>query len=196
MYDANALDNAELVTEGVIPDDLLDELAAEPSSGPWPVGWYRAQVIEGYATRGGKQNITSNVISNNGDSLNLILCFTVTNSKGETRNLNTMLNYRPEDFTAERMDIIKAAREEFKGVKVWPGAAKGLQASSLSIARVGQLKKAVGFSTRLVHGKIDPSQYFGQSIDVHLTQKANDKGQTFNNINEFAPAGTKAGQKG
>jgi len=195
MFDPNSTTNVGLVSEGVIPDDLLDELAKEPAAGVWPVGWYKATIVEGYASRKGNQFTTSNFLSKAGTSWNFRLCLAVTDAKGELRNIQGSFNYRTEDFTPERMAAIKDAREEFKGVKEWPGTAKDLQRSSLAIASIGQLKKAVGFSIRtLDNGTIDPTPFFNQAVDVRLGHRTQENGQVFNEPTDFAPAGTKVGK--
>lgn len=190
MFDMNS--TAALPSEGAINDELFQELASEPAQGAWPVGWYKGQIIEGYATRKGTQFRTEDSVSKDGQSRNLFLCVAATNAKGETRNIQTLFNYRAFDFTAERMQAVKEAREEFKGVKTWPGAAKDLQRSSLAIAALGQLRKAVGSVFELTDVGVSPLPFIGKPVDVRLGHKPNDKGVVYNEITDFAASGTGA----
>ena len=189
-YDPNSTATMGLVSEGVIPD--LSDLAEEPSQGAWPNGWYSAQIVEGYSTRKGTQFQTEDILAKNGESRNLRLCFVVTNAKGETRNIQEQYNYRPEDFTPERISAVKEARAEFKGVQgKWPGGAADLQRSSLALAKIGAIQKAIGFSLKSTEVGLDASIFTGQSIDVRLT--VDEKG--YNQIKEVAKAGTKVSSK-
>src|SRR5215471_20403939 len=62
------------LTAESLPD--LGDYADEPG-GPLPRGWYQADAIEGYATRSGKEKFTEDVLSNDGASRNLRVCFAV-----------------------------------------------------------------------------------------------------------------------
>jgi len=175
----------ELHTEDV---PSLEEFATEPG-GAWPNGWYTAEIIEGYATQRGKVFATEDTLSQKGDSRNMRLCFRVNNASS-SRTMQENFNYRASDFTPERLSFIKQAREEYKNVKGrWsdPDA----QRSSLAIATLGQLQKAVGQGfKRNSEGNLLPAALVGKKVDVRLS--TDDKG--YNVINAFAPAGTKAGR--
>jgi hypothetical protein len=177
------------ITAGNISEGSVDLSAfAQPSEGAWPSGWYKATIIESYVTKKGHQFITQDVLSKNGDSRNLRLCFAVTNGK-ETRNIQQGLNYRVEDFSADRLAAISEARAQYKGLQgKWPGAASDLQRSSLALAKLGQLQKAIGFPFKIANAKIDSSPLIGQAVDVHLRIDENG----FNKISKFARAGSKA----
>src|SRR4051812_21561578 len=113
----------EATTPSLTDDGLAAEVLpsltdmAEEVGGPLPRGWYKAEVIEGYSTRKGTQFITGDAVSKRGDSRNLTICLKLTPQKGEPRNTFTRLNYRPADFTPERIAFIKEMRDEMKGVK-------------------------------------------------------------------------------
>lgn len=176
--------NDDLAAEEV--PSLLD-LADDVSQGAWPNGWYKAQVIEGYQTKKGKQFLTEDAPSKQGDSRNLTLAITVTNVKGEERNIQDSTNYRITDFTPERISFVKEARTEYKGVKGrWPNA--DVQRSSLALASLGAIERA--FASRFRHspnGALVTAYFIGQKVDVRL--KTNEKG--FNEVAEYAPFGTK-----
>ena len=169
----------------------LTDFAEEPG-GAWPAGWYRAEIIEGYATqKSGKVFATEDTVSAKGDSRNLRLCFRVTNTRGDERTMQESFNYRPSDFTAERLSFIKEARAEYKDVKGrWSDA--DAQRSSLAIAKIGQLQKAVAFpQLKIVNGGVAAGIFTGQKLDLRLTIDENG----YNVANAFAPAGSKTGNR-
>lgn len=160
---------------------------AEDSGGAWPKGWYKAEIIEGYSTPKGKQFFTENNTSKNGDSINMRLCFRVTNAKGDQRNIQEQFNFRPTDFTPDRLTFIKEVRQEYKGVRGrW--ADSDAQRSSLAIAKIATIEKALTFSLRDRHGNTQPARAVGHSLDVRLG--INEEG--YNEITGFDVAGAKA----
>lgn len=103
-------DEAVSLTGGLAEERVVDlSDFAEAPGGALPRGWYAADIIEGYATRRGKQFVTGDTVSQNGDSRNLRLCIKVSTAT-EPHNLQEVLNYRPSDFTPERLAFIKEAR--------------------------------------------------------------------------------------
>lgn len=175
-----------------MPD--LDDLAQEPSQGAWPAGWYKAEVLEGFATSRGNQVFTGDAVSQKGDSHNITIALKV--FKGEdTRNMRASFNYRVDDFDAQVIEGVKEARKEYAGVKgKWPGDASDLQRSSLALAKIGQFQKAIGFKfKRNSEGALVPGVFVGQVLDVRL--RTNEDG--FNEIVEYAKAGerTSGGQR-
>lgn len=158
---------------------------AEESGGAWPDGWYKAEIIEGYATAKGKVFTTSDGASQKGDSRNLRLCFKVTNSSGQERTMQESFNYRPSDFSPERLDFIKQARLEYANVKRW--ADTDAQRTSLAIAKLGAIEKALGFTLRTKDGGMVPDRAVGQKVDIRLT--VDEDG--YNKVSKFDKAGTK-----
>jgi hypothetical protein len=189
-FDMTTTDNTTLVPEGFVPD--LSELAEEPSQGAWPTGWYAATIVEGYATRKGTQFVTEDFLSGKGDSRNLRICVQIRNAKGETRNMNQLYNYRFDDLSLERISAIQEARQEFKGVQgKWPGGASDLQRSSLALAKLGAIQKAVGFKLNKTSVGVSVLTLIDQSVDVRLVIDENG----YNEIKEIAKAGLKVGRK-
>jgi hypothetical protein len=189
---APATENERIDIGGNAPEEMpsLADFFEEPSGGAWPKGWYGATVIEGYATGSGKVWSTEDTQSRGGDSRNLRICFNVNGgAKLGTRNTFASLNYRPADFTAERLAAIKAAREQFKGERgAWPGHTD-IQRSSLAIAQFAQLENALGFRIKLhPNGYTLPLTLVGQAMDVRFTIDERE----FNSINAFGKAGSKA----
>lgn len=184
--------NAEVtldLNEGLEAEDILglEEMAEEPS-GAWPKGWYAAEVIEGFQTKKGKVIQTADDISKKGDSRNLTLCLKVKNGKDE-RTLIASTNYRTSDFGPERIAFVKEARKENAGVRgAWQD--RDAQRSSLALASIGGLTKAMGFAPKLTPaGSLVAGIYVGQLVDVYLG--TDEKG--FNEARNFAPFGTKTG---
>jgi hypothetical protein len=175
MTDLNNLVE-ELNTEVV---DLTDFMEESTGGGAWPKGWYVAEIIEGYATRKGKQFVSEDTPSKDGSSRNLRLCIKVGDGKTE-RTMNMGFNYRTSDFTAERLEHIKELRKEFAEVKSWPD--KDAQRSSLAVAKLAQLQKAIGFPF-----KNSAVPYIGQRVDVYL--KVTPEG--FNEVSGVAAFGSK-----
>lgn len=179
------------VAEGLSNESVsLVDFAEEPG-GAWSNGWYKAKTIEGFATaKSNKQYNTEDSVSGKGDSRNLRICLTVTRANGDERTLQDTLNYRSGDFTSERLAYIKQAREDNKGERHWND--KDAQRSSLAIASIGQLQKALGFEQlKLANGGIVAGAFIGQDLDVRLGADENG----FNVVTAFAPAGTKTGGK-
>jgi hypothetical protein len=168
----------------------LVDFAGEPG-GAWDKGWYRAEVIEGYATGKGTTFLTKDELSKGGDSRNVTFCFRVFNKAGQERTIFDQQNYRVTDFTPERLAQIKEGREANRGVKgKWTqGYQPGdLQRSSLAIATLGQFEKALGFRfKRGPNGALLPGVFIGQKVDVYLG--INKEG--YNDITEYAAAGSK-----
>lgn len=184
-----AIANAEVtldLSEDLVSETIegLEDFAEEPQ-GAWKNGWYPAVILEGFQTRKGKTIETGDSVSQKGDSRNLKLCIKVANGKDE-RTLITSFNYRTSDFTPERLAFIKEARAENKGVKgKWSDS--DAQRSSLALASLGGLAKAVGFSPKLApQGGLIAGIYVGQAVDVYLG--VDDKG--YNEVRNFAKSGT------
>jgi hypothetical protein len=175
------------VTDGLASESVsLADFAEEPG-GAWPTGWYKAEVVEGFATaKSGKQYSTEDAVSSKGDSRNLRLCVKVSKSDGSERTMQETFNYRASDFTAERLAFVKEARAEYKDVRGrW--ADSDVQRSSLAIAKIGQFQKAIGFTQlKLANGGIAAGVFVGQALDVRVSVDENG----YNVITAFAPAGS------
>jgi hypothetical protein len=187
--------NTEFVEqpEVSLTDDLaqervldLNDMAEEPG-GPLAPGWYKATVIEGYGTRSGKQFTTTDEPSKDGASRNTRLCLSIQPVKGDPRNLQTSQNYRPSDFTPERIAHVKQLRVDFGGVQGrWPDTDG--QRSSLALAKVGQIGKATKRGVPLsASNQVVPSKYIGAELDVRIIIDQNN----YNDIKEYAEAGSK-----
>lgn len=189
MSDINSMEVSELE----LPS--LTDVAQEPSSGAWPEGWYRAKVVEGYATRNGTQFTSGDTVSKNGDSRNLLLCFIAVNAAKEERQIFNRWNYKAGDFDRERilkvLELRKTAVAEKWGNK-WPEEVKAFQATSLSLGRLGQIERAVGFKFKLTEAKtIDVRPFIGQEMDLHF--RINESG--YNEVSEVAKAGERTSGK-
>src|SRR5215467_10438073 len=135
--EAVRIGTAGLSSESV---DLSD--FAERVGGSWPAGWYSATIIPGFASSKGRQILTEDSLSKNGDSHNLRVCFTLTHPDLGTTTKFESFNYRVTDFTPDKLAQIKDLREQFKGVRgAWPGQSDA-QRTSLAIASLGQFTKA------------------------------------------------------
>lgn len=180
------IDQPNLISEEL---PSLSEFAEE-AGGAWPVGWYKAMVIDGYATRKGTVFTTEDTPSRDGQSRNMRLCLNVTGAAG-TRNTFDTFNYRISDFTPARLEQIKELRQQFKGTRgAWPGQADA-QRTSLAIANLGQLEKALGFRfKRHPEGYLVPGTFVGQKLDIRLG--VDDKG--YNEVTAYAAAGSRTGK--
>lgn len=179
------------LTDGLVVEELpsLADFAEEPG-GALPRGWYAAEIIEGYASRKGNQFETKDDVSKNGSSRNLTLCLRISPKNGEPKNMQERVNYRPSDLTPERLAFIKEVREEYKGVKgKWSDA--DAQRSSLAIAALGQIEKALGVRfKRTADGAIVPGSLIGKKLDVRLG--IDDNG--YNEVTAHAPLGAFTGK--
>jgi hypothetical protein len=212
----NQLNQAAAAVTGLAPETApsgvdLDEFAKPTEGeGAWAKGWYRATIIPGYSTGRGKVMESSDVLSQTAGSRNLFLCFAVngevyvpsdpdpskrklTKGPGGVRNIRNTYNYKPADLSEEGMAIVKNARANYKGKQgAWGEQgteASRLQASSLSLGRLGQLQKAVGFKVPFSKEaqRHDVRPFLNQLVDVHLG--IDKKG--FSEITDVAKAGDK-----
>lgn len=185
---------------------LSDLATPEEGAGAWAKGWYRATVLDGYSTGRGKVMQTSDVVAKDPASRNLFICLAVngdafvpsdadpskrklTKGPGGIRNIRVTYNYRPGDF--DRIAEVKHARELYKSVQgAWPN--KDIQAASLSLGRLGQLEKAVGFKIPFANGRLNPQPFVGQQLDVRLTITEETEKQRggFSEVAAVAPSGS------
>lgn len=196
--DTERIDQVGLAAEEM---PSLAEFAEEPG-GAWPKGWYSAEVIEGYATPKGTQFTTGDSLSKNGTSRNLTICLRVDSGKGssdgegravgagQTRNTFEQVNYRADDFTPDKMAMVAELRRENKGVRgAWPGQADA-QRTSLALAKLGQIEKAMGATFKRTPQGLTAAHFVGRKVDVRFG--VDEKG--YNEVTAFAPAGTRAKQ--
>lgn len=157
---------------------------AESASNALPNGWYPVEVLEGYQSRSGFDHVTTVVPSQNGESLNLRVCFKVTVKPGEFRMLNTQINYRLSDFSPEIAEIVQRLREEFRGQQgAWPEEFKKYQAASLTINKLGQLSEASGVElTTDDNGKILTGELIGKKFFGYV----NINKEGYNDIGRFS----------
>lgn len=190
---------------GLAPEEapsLSDIAAPEEGAGAWPKGWFRATVLPGYTTGKGNVMETQDKLARDPASRNLFLCLavagdvfipsdpdpakrTLSKGPGGVRNIRATFNYAPNDMTAARLALIKEAREHYKAVQgAWPD--KSIQASSLSLGRLGQLEKAAGFKLPFSGGRFATQPFVGVHFDVRLV--IDDKG--FSEVAAIAPSGS------
>lgn len=179
---------------------LSDIASPDEGQGAWPKGWYKARSIEGFATGKGTQFVTGDVFSKDRNSRNIVICFNVkgdvfvpsstnpserklsTGPSGD-RNLFYRMNYRPEAVNAQTVAAIKEAYTRFKKVNAFPS--KEMQAVALSLGRIGQLEKALGYKLPFRDGHYDPTVATGHDWDIRLD--IDEKG--FNTIEAVAASG-------
>src|SRR5216684_865203 len=154
------------VTDGLSGEAVDLRSMAEEPGGAWTPGWYKAEVVEGFSTaKSGKVYTTEDAVSSKGDSRNLRICVRVARPDGQERTMQETFNYRPSDFTSERITFVKEARVEFKDIRSWPD--KDAQRSSLAIAKIGQFQKAIDV------GSLKPFEFVGKRLDVRLSTDDN-----------------------
>lgn len=179
---------------------LSDLALPDESQGAWPRGWYRAKCLPGYATGKGTQFETASTRSKDGASLNLVICFAVkgdsyvptsadpaqrklTKGPGADRNLFYRMNYRPDHVSAEVVANVKEAIKHYGSINKLPN--KELQSIALSLGRIGQFEKALGFKLPFTNGAYQPSVAVGHDFDIRLD--IDEKG--FNTIEAVAQSG-------
>lgn len=199
------MNDYESQATGLAPEgapSLADIATPDEGRGAWERGWYRAKILDGYTTGKGTVFETKDVTAKDPSSRNLFICFAVngdvfvpsspdpakrklSKGPGGTRNIRSTYNYRPSDLSTERVAAVKAAREHYKGVHgAWPD--KAIQASSLSLGRLGQLETAVGFRLPFADGRFNPQPFIGQDVEVRLTITE----EGFSDVAAVAKAGT------
>lgn len=170
MSISDTMDNLHQVP--VDPSSLNLSEFAEKSTGAWPKGWYPAELIPGF-DKGGHQFVTETNVSSKGDSFNVMICFRVAKEAGSTeiRTDFTQLNYRPTDFTPDRMQVVRNMREAFSQVTgKWPGGpdVTDVQRSSLALGKIGQFQSASGAPiTFLDGGAINVAPFIGRKLFVY-----------------------------
>lgn len=159
--------SSTLTREGFTTINLAD--MAEKPSGAWPRGWYPSEIIEGY-TAGAHQFLSGSTVSKAGDSYNFRICFRVSGPEGIIRTMFTSLNYRPIDFTQDRIETVQNLRKEFAGQKgKWVGY-EDEQRSSLALAKLGQVQVATGVSPQLNdEGMLNFVPFLGTKPFIRLT---------------------------
>jgi hypothetical protein len=198
-YQSPDINATSLAIETELPD--LSDFGREPSAGAWEHqgfgpsnNWYPAEVIEGYATQSSFQWSTEDTASKDGNSRNMRVCFRITNSANETRNIWASFNYRLDDFDGKKLAAIKELRAQYAGKKgAW--AEKDLQRTSLALASLGQFERAFDKKIRLSRteaGNLNPIPLVGYKIDVRLG--TNEDG--FNTVEEFAKLSERTATKG
>jgi hypothetical protein len=198
------MSDLELQQVGLVQEEapsLADLAMPEEGAGAWAAGWYRATIVEGYTTGRGKVMETSDQSAKDPSSRNLFVCLaldgeqyvpssadptkrTLQKGPGGTRNMRATFNYRSRDLSAERIAEVQAGRERYAKVQgAWPDRA--LQASSLSLGRLGQLQTAVGFKLPFDGSRFQPTKFVSHQVEVRLI--IGEKG--FNEPQAFAVVG-------
>ena len=184
--------NNAVMQDGELPS--LVDLGREPSSGAWPEGWYKARIIEGYATGSGYQWETIDKPSKDGESRNMTICFELVDAAGEKRNIWKSLNYRLGDFDPRKIAALPELRKQY-GNKSWGPKGSGeadLQRTSIAIGQLGQFERALGFKLKMAGGGLLVAPFFNQQMDVHVV--INDE-TGYNEVTEFAKLGEKTTPK-
>lgn len=172
---------------GLAAEELpsLGDFYEEPSS-LIPVGWYKAEVLEGYATGRGTQFTTTDEPGKDGRRI-FRLCFGL-QVGGQQRNLQKTFFYGENDFSLENLARIKELRETFKGQKSWPGQGHA-QNFSITLGHLSQLEKAIGFKlARHPNGGLLAAPYIGKSLDVRIGIGKNG----YNEVTAFAANGSQS----
>src|SRR5260221_7629253 len=164
----------------------LSDFYEEPGGVIAP-GWYKAQVLEGYATGKGTQFTTSDEPAKEGRRA-FRLCFGV-NVGQRVVNLQKTFFYEADAFAPQNLARIKELRETFRSTRgAWPGQGRA-QNFSITLGNLSQLEKAIGFKlARHPRGGLHATPYIGKALDVRI---GTDK-KGYNDVTAFAPAGTRA----
>lgn len=159
----------------------LSAMADKPT-GVWPRGWYPAEIIEGY-NAGGHMFLTETTISRKQNSYNFRVCVRI-NNNGEVRTNFKAFNYRPEDFSRDRIELVNNLRQEFAGQRgSWVGY-EDAQRSSMALGQLGQFQQATGVSLTLnPEGIILVTPYIGVKCFTRLT--INEE-TGYNEVNAFS----------
>ena len=171
---------------GLAAEELpsLGDFYEEPGGNIAP-GWYDATVLEGYATGKGTQFTTADEPFKDGKRV-FRLCFGI-NVGGQQQNRQKSIFYDPANFSSENLAKIKEMRENFKGVKSWPGQGQA-QNFSITLGVLSQLEKAIGFKlARHPNGGLLAHPYIGKHLRVRV---GTDK-KGYDDITSFKPMGAK-----
>ena len=170
-----------------LPD--VPSLADMDSGGgsAWPKGWYSGTILADYTGQSGNTFETNDTDSKKGDSRNIRAIIRVVNpNEDEPRTLFHNINYRDTDLTAERIEEVKTARKTYAGTQGrWPDP--DVQRSSLALASLGQVEKAMGRTFSRNGNGLDVTPLHNLPVDVYLG--TDEKG--FNEVKQIAAQGTR-----
>jgi hypothetical protein len=191
-FDSNEVDNLTLPE---IPD-LSGMIEDRPAA--WEDGWYDAIVLESQTvtsrTTGAVTTFTSeDRISKAGDSRNLFLRVQIKRRK-DGRTLVTRakcINYRPSDFTPERVAAVIEGKTRAKEEGSWSDT--DLRRSFLSMLRIGSLQRIAGVKQfqHTPEGGLDLTPLFGKPGFARLADDDQGKYKEAAEINDTVGPKTK-----
>ena len=164
---------AETVILGDIPD-LNDVFGDTDGPAPFEDGWYQGTVLarREFTDSNGNDRVfeSSDTVSAAGTSRNIRLQLEIKRaSDGRTLNTSTLINYNPNDISAETIQAVAKRREETR--------ASGNQMGDLfrpfmTLQRLAKLQKVAGVRQfkRNGDGSLDLSSLYGKTAYFRLQE--------------------------
>jgi hypothetical protein len=174
--------------------DFTDITHDEPT--PWEDGWYKGTIEERreFTDSNGNDRVfeSSDEPAQSSDSRNIRLQTKIMRaSDNRTLNTSVMVNYRPEDFSAETVNAVKEQRERMKGESEaqWGSLYRAFR----TLQRVGALQRIAGVRGFQQNGSgLDLSPLYNKTAYFRLGEdKRNPKYKQVVDFRETAPTKAK-----
>lgn len=144
--------------------DLSD--IQEARSEPFADGWYEGTILarREFTDNNGNDRVfeSTDSVSQRGDSRNIRLQVVLTRaSDGRTLNTSTLINYKPEDLSAETVQAVAAQRDKVKEGGEWGT----LYRAFMTLTRLSKLQKIAGVRQlkRNAEGGLDLTPIYGKT---------------------------------
>lgn len=164
----------------------------QPEIAPWTEGWYKATTLPFYEFENREGNITrfetiDEIAQKTGRNIRVVAAVT-RQSDNLTRNVRSKnINYRPTDFTTERMALIETARQRNEGRQKWDD--KDAHRTLIAFGTLGELEDFAGVPqfTKNGNGGLELSPLSNKTGYVRLAfGDENDQGRKYLEITRFA----------
>ena len=179
---------------GDIPD--LSDIGEESRPDPFTDGWYEGVILgkREFTDQNGNDRVfeSSDAASQRGDSRNVRLQVELKRqSDGRTLNVSTMINYRPEDVSAETIQAVTAHKAKIKDGEEWGP----LFRSYMVLNRLGTLQRIAGVRQlqRTSEGGLDLAALYGKTAYFKIgPDTRNPAYKEVKTFSDQAPKGKKA----
>ena len=154
----------EMLSLGDIPD--LSAVVDDTKPEPFADGWYKGTILEKreFTDRNGNDRVfeSTDDVSRSGDSRNIRLQIAVERASDKrTLNSSVLVNYKPEDLTAETVQQVTAQLAKVKEGEEWGPLFRPF----MTLTRLGKLQRIAGVRQlqRNGNGGLDLHPLFGKS---------------------------------
>lgn len=170
---------------GDIPDLGGFNASDKPEFEPFVNGWYKGQILgkREFTDKNGNDRVfeSTDSVSAKGDSRNIRLQVVLTRKDGKTLNVSTLVNYKPEDLTADTVQKVTAHLDAVKTGEQWGDLFKPY----MTLTRVSALQKIAGVRQlqRSQEGGLDIAPLFGKTAYFRI--KDDSRNPLYKEIDKF-----------